>query len=138
MTNGNYYVYYIEQNKLQYEYWGISDSKKIKVIYRHIINIIYNNQVENEIHDCFVEKYKELCKKSKVLIDSNLINCQTNINKIDFDLSLLSEETNFPKRDLKLKFMSKILILELYLQIDNEIIYTKYFELKYNKPKLFL
>ena len=60
-----------------------------------------------------LKKHKELCKKSKVLLDPNLINCQTNINHIDFDSSLTSEETNVPVRDLKLKFMSKILIPEL-------------------------
>ena len=80
----------------------MSDSKNIEVMHRYIINIINDNQVRKEIYHSFVEKHKELCKKSKVLL-----------NHIDFDSSLTSEETNVPVRDLKLKFMSKILIPEL-------------------------
>jgi len=82
---------------------------------RYIINIINDNQVENEMCDSFVEKYKELCKKLKVLLDPNLINCQLNMNYINFNLALILEETNVSERDLKLKFMIKVLIPELKL-----------------------
>ena len=41
----------------------MNNSKNIEVIHRHIINIINDNQVENEMYNSFVEKYKELCKK---------------------------------------------------------------------------
>ena len=116
----------------------MNDSKNIEVMYRHIINIINDNQVENKMSDSFIEKHKELCKKLKVLLDPNLINYQSNMNHINFDLALTSEETNVPERDLKLKFMIKVLIIELKLRIDNKLIFTMNFESKRNKLRSFL
>jgi len=104
----------------------------------HNINITNDNQVENEMCNGFVEKHKELCKKLKVLLDSNLINYLKNMNHINFDSSLTLEEKIFPKRNLKLKFIIKILISKLKVQIDNKLIDTMNFKLKRNKLKLYL
>ena len=60
------------------------------------------------------------------------------MNHINFDSALTSEETNVPERDLKLKFMIKVLIIELKLRIDNKLIFTMNFESKRNKLRSFL
>ena len=55
------------------------------------------------------------------------------LNHIDFNLVLISEETNTPKRYLKLNFITKVLIPELKLQMNNKFIFIINFESKCNK-----
>ena len=91
--------------------------------------------MENDTHDIFFVRHKDLCEKSKVLLDPNLINCRSNVNHIDFDPALTSDETNVAERDLKLKFMRKVPIPELKLRMDESSIYNMNFETKLNKLK---
>ena len=57
------------------------------------------------------------------------------MNHIDFDPSLTSEETNVPERDLKLKSVTKMLIPQLKLRMDDKLIHAMNFESKHNKLK---
>ena len=74
------------------------------------------------------EKHEHIQKNSKVLLDPNIINSQTNIQHINFDYTLYAVKLNYTEADAKQHYMCTTLIPALVLrgETTNDIMGMSY------------
>lgn len=80
------------------------------------MDLIQNFEKENSSFSTLREKHEHIQKNSKVLLDPNIINSQTNINHINFDYTLYAAKENNTEAYAKQHYMRTTLIPELKLR----------------------
>ena len=98
------------------------------------MDLIQNFEKENSSFSTLREKHEHIQKNSKVLLDPNIINSQTNIQHINFDYKLYAVKVNNTEAYAKQHYIRTTLLPQLVLRGEktNEImgmLYTGKIEL---------